>query len=282
MTDSSKLPSIRFVLVEPSHPGNIGAAARAMKTMGLNRLYMVAPKRYPDPQAEWRAANALDVLDNAIVVRELSEAIADCDLVIGTSTRSRTIPWPLHTAREIGDLVVADSQSSEIAILFGREASGLSNDELQRCHMHLQIPTHPEYPSLNLSMAVQIVAYELYQAKIRAVDDNSKDGDGSVAASSASKEGKQEHQSPLDWDRPLSTGAAMESFFEHLELVLGQTGFLDPGNPGKVLIRFRRLFMRIRPDETEMQMLRGFLSQIQIKLKMKPQKQSAPVNKSPH
>jgi len=261
MTDSSNLPCIRFVLVEPGHPGNIGATARAMKTMGLGQLYLVSPRRYPDPQAEWRAAGALDLLDNAVVVDDLSEAIAECDLVIGTSTRSRSIPWPVHTASEIGKLVIEDTQSRNIAVLFGREASGLSNDELQRCNMHLQIPTHPDYSSLNLSMAVQIVAYELYQARLKKRGDTSGKNPGDRPDAS-------------EWDRPLSTVSAMDSFFGHLEQVLGETGFLDPGNPGKVMTRFRRLFVRIRPDETEMQMLRGFLSQVQIKLKTKPEKQS--------
>jgi len=260
MTESSTLSRIRFVLVEPGHPGNIGATARAMKTMGLGQLYLVSPRRYPDPQAEWRAAGALDLLDNAVVVDDLSDAIAECDLVIGTSTRSRSIPWPVHTASEIGKLVVEDTLSTSIAVLFGREASGLSNDELQRCNMHLQIPTHPDYSSLNLSMAVQIVAYELFQASLKS---EGMSGDNTENQSSTS-----------GWDRPLSTVSAMDSFFNHLEQVLGETGFLDPDNPGKVMTRFRRLFVRIRPDETEMQMLRGFLSQVQIKLKTKSEKQS--------
>jgi tRNA (cytidine32/uridine32-2'-O)-methyltransferase len=268
MTESSKLARIRFVLVEPGHPGNIGATARAMKTMGLGKLYLVSPKRYPDPQAEWRAVGALDLLDRAVVVEELSEAIGDCDLVIGTSTRSRSIPWPVHTASEVGSLLVEDSQSTNIAVLFGREASGLSNDELQLCNMHLQIPTHPDYSSLNLSMAVQIVAYEIYQASLEKVPGKTKaDDDVSMRAT-------REAGDKADWDRPLSTVSAMEGFFEHLEQVLGETDFLDAANPGKVMTRFRRLFVRIRPDETEMQMLRGFLSQIQIKLKTKPRKQS--------
>ncbi len=268
MTENSKLSRIRLVLVEPGHPGNIGATARAMKTMGLGQLFLVAPKRYPDPQAEWRAAGALDLLDSAVVVESLSEAIGDCDLVIGTSTRSRSIPWPVHTASEVGSLIGEDHQSINIAVLFGREASGLSNDELQLCNLHLQIPTHPDYSSLNLSMAVQIVAYEIYQAHLEKVSGKP------VANAAISNPAVKQPGDNSDWDRPLSTVSAMEGFFKHLEQVLGETDFLDTKNPGKVMTRFRRLFVRIRPDETEMQMLRGFLSQIQIKLKTKPRKQS--------
>ena len=274
MTEHAKLAAIRIVLVEPGHPGNIGASARAMKTMGLSKFYLVSPKRYPDPQAEWRAAGALDLLDNAVVVDSLSEAIADCDLVIGTSTRVRSIPWPVHTANEIAALVMADIQSSRIAIIFGREASGLSNEELQLCHMHLRIPTHPAYASLNLSMAVQTVSYELFQASLAA--ETKREAAGAATTATTATAGVKAKDKDPEWDRPLSTVSAMESFFSHLEQVLTETDFLDPNNPGKVLTRFRRLYTRIRPDETEMQMLRGFLSQIQIKLKTKPQKQNIP------
>src|SRR5882672_11040747 len=136
---AAPLEHVRIVLVETSHPGNIGGAARAMKTMGLKDLWLVAPQRYPDPQAEWRAAGALDVLDAATVVPSLDRAIADCTFVIGTSTRQRRIPWPLLTARDVGPRILAEASDRPIAILFGRETSGLTNDELQRCHLHLQI-----------------------------------------------------------------------------------------------------------------------------------------------
>ncbi len=227
------------MLVETSHPGNIGGAARAMKTMGLEHLWLVRPTRYPDPQAEWRAAGALDVLDRAVVVDSLDAAIADCTLVIGTSTRSRRIPWPRLTPRELGDRLSGESSRSPIALLFGREASGLTNDELQRCHLHLQIPANPAYPSLNVAMAVQVVCYELHLATLEA----------RVATET--------------WDREPASVAAVDGMLVHLEEVLARVEFLDRANPGQVMTRLRRLFARIRPDDTEIKMLRGALTEIQ-------------------
>jgi tRNA (cytidine32/uridine32-2'-O)-methyltransferase len=235
----TSLEHVRIVLVETSHPGNIGGAARAIKTMGLEQLWLVRPGRYPDPQAEWRAAGALDVLDRAVVVDSLEAAIADCTLVVGTSTRARRIPWPLLTPHELGQQIRGESGERPIAILFGREASGLTNDELQRCHLHLQIPANPAYPSLNLAMAVQVVCYELYQASF--------DGSSDVDA----------------WDRELAPVASVDSLLKHLEDVLARVEFFDRDNPGQVMTRLRRLFTRIRPDETEVSMLRGALTEIE-------------------
>jgi tRNA (cytidine32/uridine32-2'-O)-methyltransferase len=235
-----RLTEVRIVLVEPSHPGNIGGAARAMKTMGLGSLWLVRPERYPDPQAEWRAAGALDVLDGAHVVDDLNDAIGDCRFVVGTSTRSRRIPWPTLDARGAAERVIAEPPDHPVAILFGRETSGLTNEELQRCHVHLQIPANPDYPSLNLAMAVQVVCYELWLA----------------------------HASPVEapvspGDRELAPVEDVEAMLVHLEAVLGQVGFLEPSNPGQVLARFRRLFTRLRLDETEVKMLRGLFTETQ-------------------
>ena len=238
--------NLRIVLVETSHPGNIGGAARAMKTMGLEQLWLVRPGRYPDPQAEWRAAGALDVLDRAVVVDSLDAAIADRTLVIGTSTRARRIPWPLLTPRELGARLGAESSHAKVALLFGREASGLTNDELQRCHLHLQIPANPAYPSLNVAMAVQVVCYELHLATLDA---------------------------PLDaqaWDREPASVAAVDGLLVHLEDVLARVEFLDRDNPGQVMTRLRRLFTRIRPDDTEVKMLRGALTEIERSLATRP------------
>ena len=239
------LDGIRVVLVEPSHPGNIGAAARALKVMGLSELIVVNPQRFPDPQAEWRAAGAQDVLEATVVHESLDEAIADCHWVVGTSTRQRRIPWPLNSAEEIAREAVerhSDNLRSRTAILFGREASGLTNDELQRCHCHLQIPADPDYPSLNLAMAVQVVSYELFkQALIRETG---------------------RHPTPDTWDRAPATVQQLEGLMAHLEEVLITSGFLDPENPGQSLTRLRRLFSRVQPDETEVQMLRGVLNHL--------------------
>ena len=153
--------NIRIVLVHTSHPGNIGAAARAMKTMNLQHLVLVSPKCYPHPDAIARAAGADDILHHCEVVDTLSEAIADAQLVIGTSARMRHLSWPQLTPRECGQTAVRHAQDQDVAIVFGREKSGLSNDELQLCHYHVQIPCNPDYASLNLGAAVQVLAYEV-------------------------------------------------------------------------------------------------------------------------
>jgi tRNA (cytidine32/uridine32-2'-O)-methyltransferase len=243
-TPDTPLNHVRIVLVETSHPGNIGGAARAMKTMGLSQLYLVRPQRYPDPQADWRAAGALDVLDSAQVVDTLEEAIAPCTLVVGTSTRSRRIPWPILDARQTAQKVLDEGPAHPIALLFGRETSGLTNEELQRCHCHLQIAANPDYPSLNLAMAVQVVAYELYQAAL-------------VRGGAVPEP---------EWDRPPASAAEMDAFFGHLDEVLSAIDFYDPQNPRQALTRFRRLFNRVRPDDTEVRMLRGLLNQVQWRM----------------
>jgi len=233
----SRFDNIRVVLVEPSHPGNIGGAARALKTMGLSQLAVVNPGRFPDPQAEWRAAGAQDVLEAVDVFSSLEAAIADCHWVVGTSTRQRRIPWPIKSAEEVAADLLSKPGATRIAILFGREASGLTNDELQRCHCHLQIPANPEYPSLNLAMAVQVVSYELRKQAERAPVESS-------------------------WDRPLATMAQVEGLLAHLQATLIGSHFLDPANPGQAMTRLRRLFTRIDLDDTEVQMLRGILSHL--------------------
>jgi tRNA (cytidine32/uridine32-2'-O)-methyltransferase len=237
---SAEFENIRIVLVEPSHPGNIGGAARALKTMGLSELAVVNPARFPDPQAEWRAAGAQDVLERVTVFRDVDSAIADRHWVVGTSTRSRRIPWPLKPAQEVAADILAKPPGTRVAVLFGRETNGLTNDELQRCHCHLQIPANPEYPSLNLAMAVQVVCYELFRQS------------GRVAL-----------EPP--WDRPAATAAQVESLLGQLEEALIGAEFLDPANPGQTMTRLRRLFTRITPDETEVQMLRGIIKSLSQK-----------------
>ena len=238
LSDQNQLNNVRIVLVEPSHPGNIGGAARAMKTMGLTDLALVNPGRYPDPQAEWRAAGAQDVLEAAEVFDSVDAAIADAQWVVGTSTRVRRIPWPLMKAEEAVAGMVERLDQQQIAVLFGRETSGLTNDELQKCHCHLVIPANPEYSSLNLAMAVQVVCYELYrQLEVSSIDTG-------------------------QWDRSPATSAQLEGLIGHFERVLIDSEFLDPSNPGQTMTRLRRLLTRVTPDETEVQMLRGVLKQL--------------------
>ena len=169
------LDNIRIVLVNTSHPGNIGGVARAMKNMGLSRLYLVQPRAFPHKEAEWRAASALDLLEQAVVTQTLDEAIGDCQFVVGTSARERRIPWPLLDPRMCAKRAAQISPREQVAVLFGREDRGLTNDELKVCNLHLNIPTSEDYSSLNLAMAVQIVCYEfrmlLAQGDLPATED---------------------------------------------------------------------------------------------------------------
>ena len=201
-----KSDNIDIVLVEPSHPGNIGGVARAMKNMGLKNLVLVKPREFPAKEAEWRAASAIDVLQNARVLSSLDEAIADKQFVVGTSARERRIPWPVQDARLAGARVCEHSAFEKVAILFGREDSGLNNDELRRCNLHCYIPTHEDYESLNLAMAVQIVCYEIRMTQL----------DGQLPQAQDSH-----------WENPFATSQEMEYFFEHLEATLVDLEFLD-------------------------------------------------------
>lgn len=234
--------NIRIVLVNTSHPGNIGGAARAMKNMGLERLYLVAPRQFPDEQANWRAASAEDVLNNAVVTPTLEEAIADCQFVVGTSARGRRIPWPLLDPRRCAQEVDSVSGAEQVAILFGREDRGLTNDELKLCNLHVNIPTSDDYSSLNLAMAVQILCYEM---RLLSVSDALPP------------------ESDAQWDTPFSTRENMERFYAHLEDTLIDLEFLDPAAPRQLMSRLRRLYSRVRLDEMELNILRGILTETQ-------------------
>ena len=234
------LANIRVVLVCTSHPGNIGAVARAMKNMGLLHLTLVAPQEFPSPKAQWRAANAKDVLDQVRVVDTLQEAIADCGLVIGTSARERRIPWPLLTPRECGERVVSEAAVHTAALVFGREDRGLTNEELHLCNFHVHIPSNPEYSALNLGMAVQVLCYEVRLAAI------------------AAAEGKQ--LSFEDWDVPPAKHEDLDRYYQHLEDTLQALNFLDKDNPRQTMTRLRRLYNRVRLDEMELSILRGILT----------------------
>jgi len=235
----------RIVLVQPSHPGNIGSAARAMKTMGLHDLVIVNPKRYPAPEAKMMAVGADDLLQNARVVETLDEAIADCSLVLGTSARDRSLPWPLVHPPKAAEIILSQDSSVKTAILFGREDKGLKNEELQRCHHHIQIPANPEYSSLNLAAAVQVLCYQL---RMSYVDANEKPLKPSIE---------------FGYDDALADAAAMESFFNNLDDVLHDIGFLNRDTPNRVMPRMRRLYNRARIDHTELNILRGMLSGIE-------------------
>ncbi len=242
------LDQIRIVLVGTSHTGNIGSVARAMKTMGLSQLWLVSPKELPDGQAYALSAGASEVLANARVVDTLEEAIGDCGLIVGASARSRTLSWPMLEPRECGEKAVQEATQKPVALVFGRENNGLTNEELQLCNFHVCIPANPEYSSLNLAMAVQIVAYEVRVAALAAKP---------VAAEA------DETQYP--------TSLQMERFFVHLEETLNDTGFIIKQHPGVVMTKLKRLFTRARPEEAELNILRGILTSVQRKQKQDSQ-----------
>ncbi|WP_163835119.1 tRNA (cytosine(32)/uridine(32)-2'-O)-methyltransferase TrmJ [Spartinivicinus ruber] len=240
------LDNIRVVLVNTSHPGNIGAVARAMKTMGLSDLRLVAPDEYPHPYATSRSAGAEDILDQAMVVSSLQKAVGDCQLVVGTSARERKIPWPLINPRECAELAgQACEASKQVAIVFGREDRGLTNDELALCNYHVNIPACEGYSSLNLGAAVQVVTYELRMYQLA----QDKPVNNQLAS----------HESAF----PDASHEEVERFLAHFEELLTQIEFLDPTNPGMVMTRFRRLFQRAMLDSREVNMLRGVLSDTQ-------------------
>ena len=235
------LDNIRIVLVATSHTGNMGSTARAMKTMGLTNLYLVNPLVKPDSQAIALSAGASDVIGNATIVDTFDEAIAGCSLVVGTSARSRSLPWPMLEPRECGQRSAMESEHAPVAIVFGRERVGLTNDELQKCHYHVAIPANPEYSSLNLAMAVQIIAYEIRVAHL-----------DRIAA----------HQ-PVAEEEPYPLVDDLERFYAHLEETLHATGFIRPTHPGNIMSRLRRLFTRARPEAQELNILRGILASIE-------------------
>jgi tRNA (cytidine32/uridine32-2'-O)-methyltransferase len=244
---AARQANIKIVLVNTAHPGNIGGAARAMKNMGLAELCLVDPREYPAPRAVWRSAGARDILNNATVVDTVDEAIADCSLVVGTSARERRIPWPLVNPRECGERVWREADEHKVALLFGREDRGLTNDELHKCHYHVHIPSNPEYSSLNLATAVQVLAYEVRMASLA-----NKDGDLPELS---------------QWDQPISNSKDLENFHAHLADTMAELDFYDPENPKQLLTRLRRLFNRVRMDEMEVSILRGLLSAVQRKIK---------------
>jgi tRNA (cytidine32/uridine32-2'-O)-methyltransferase len=226
-----------------THSGNIGGVARAMKNMGLRNLVLVKPLEYPAPEAQWRAASALDVLESARIVETLEEAIGDSQFVVGTSARGRRIPWPILDARACAQRIATQSQLGErVSIVFGREDRGLLNEELQLCNLHCHIPSHEDYPALNLAMAVQVIAYELRMCQL---------------------EGHLPTEQDAQWDAPFSTQEDMARFYAHLETVLVEIGFLDPAAPRQLMPRLMRLFNRVRIDEMELNILRGILKETQ-------------------
>jgi tRNA/rRNA methyltransferase/tRNA (cytidine32/uridine32-2'-O)-methyltransferase len=237
---STALDRVRVVLMEPSHPGNVGAVARAMKTMGLTGLWLVRPQGLPSAEATARASGADDVLHRARRVETLEEAVAECTLVVGSSARRRGIDWPELEPRECGRALVAAARSGPAALVLGRERSGLSNEELDRCDRLVRIPANPDYSSLNLAAAAQVFCYELRRVWLEARD---------------------EPPPPAPFDAP-ATHAQVSGLLAHLEQVFVQTHFLDPQEPKLLMRRMSRLLRRADLEQTEVNILRGFLAAV--------------------
>ncbi len=227
-------------MVETTHPGNIGAAARAMKAMGYKNLYLVKPKIYPNAEATARAAGADDILTNAVVCDSLEQALQGCVTVIASSARPRAISSPVFTPREYASKLSEKTKLGPVALVFGRESSGLSNEELEHCNVILQIPTNPDFSSLNVASAIQILCYEFIN------------GSQCLQTEKTDKEKVQ-----------LATSDEMKYFYNHLQQCMIDVGFLNPEQPRKLMRRLKSLFNRANLDENEVSILRGFLAAVQ-------------------
>ena len=226
---------VRIVLVEPTHPGNIGAVARAMKTMGLADLALVGPKRFPDPEAAARASGADDVLEAARVHDTLLEAIGDCGFVVGSSARRRALPCPIVDPRRCAQLITERLGTTRVAVVMGTESSGLTNEQMSHCRYLVNIPANDAYSSLNLAMATQIICYELRMAALGNVEGSREDAR----------------------EDPPATASELDGLHAHLERVLDGTGFFNPDHPTTLRLRLRRVFHRAELDRTEVNILRG-------------------------
>lgn len=249
------LDAIAIVLVRPQHPGNIGSAARAMKTMGLSDLRLVQPDRYPDIQANALAAGADDVLERAQVFERLEDAIADCRMVMGSTARRRGVPLPEHAPREAAQVVLESARSGRVALLFGCERACLTNEELQHCHAAVRIPANPEYSSLNLAQAVQVLCYELRMSHLFPVQ--------ASAATLAQATAPSALAATLERGDALATQAQVERFFVHLDQTLHDIDFHKGRSPDVVMQRLRRVFLRAALDERELRILHGILADAQ-------------------
>lgn len=246
MMTPAALDNVRVVLCETSHPGNIGAAARAIKTMGLSRLVLVQPKLFPHPDARALATGADDLLDGAVVCDDLGQALAGTVLAIAATARHRDLAHEVLDCRAACSRLAQEAMTGQVALVFGTERSGLTARQVSQCHLIGTIPTNDNYSSLNLAQAVQVFAYELRMATLGAPE---------FAQHAASREGAE-----------LATHEEMEGFYGQLEQTFYSTGFLDPAEPKRLMQRMRRLFARARTEKTEVNILRGFLSAIRSKL----------------
>ena len=236
------LHNVKIVMVETTHPGNIGAAARAMKNMALSQLVLVNPQCAIDGNAYARASGADEVLNNITKTESLTQAVADCSLVVGTSARIRTLVWPGLTPSSLAAKIDTLSEGEQVAIVFGREHSGLTNDELQHCHYSVTIPTNPDFSSLNVASSIQVICYEIFNQF---------------------QESLVRQEPRLSREESRADGEQLEGFFEHLEQVLVNIQFLDADNPRQIMKRLRRLYQRAEPSLNEVNILRGILSSVE-------------------
>ena len=234
---------INIVLVDTIHPGNIGSVARAMKTMGLSRLSLVNPRVFPSDDAIALSGNATDVLKNAKIYKNIREAIKDSTFVYATSSRDRSIQWPIKDAASAAKDIHAEvNNNKEISIIFGKEDRGLTNDELENANRLIEIPANPIYPVLNLAMSVQIISYEIFKA----------------SSDIKLKEWR---------DYPEINSEQLQMLIDHFIDTAVEIDVIDPDNPKKIISRIKRMFTRLQPDEMEASFMRGFLSGIKKKLK---------------
>ena len=239
---------VKIILIETSNSGNIGSTLRAMKTMGFGSLCLVNPKEFPSEEVTALSANASDLIDSVQVVNSLEEALDGCNLVIGTSSRDRKVPWPNESIASAAPKIIAEAdKNNTVAILFGREDRGLTNDELQRVNLHVHIPANEDYPVLNVAMSVQVVCYQLLIS--RAIDSGMKNN---------------QH-----WDVPLAEANHVNRLVEHFTDVAEKLEVFNKGNPRQIGARIKRLFTRIGLDEMEVNFMRGFLAAVEKKLKDK-------------
>lgn len=237
------MSNVKIILIETSHPGNIGSAARAMKNMGLKKLILVNPKVLPNDESYALAAGATDVLDTVEIVDSLEKAIGDCELVLGCSARQRSLSWPMLALPEASELIAKEAHHKQVGILFGSERSGLSNEDLQHCHYHLYIPSNAQYSSLNLAQAVQVVTYALLTAS------------------------SEDYQLDENTTEPLATMDEFEHFFGNMKRLIELSHFAENEPNKKMLARLRRLFQRAQMRKTEVDILQGILRKTLSKLK---------------
>lgn len=246
MNPESLLSRIRVVLCRPSHPGNIGAVARAMKTMGLSSLYLVQPKQFPDPEADTRATGAVDLLEKAKMTASLAESLAGSVFAVALSARQRDLGPTIGQPRETVARLLAEAEHGDVALVFGNETVGLSNEEILHCQAAVTIPTNPDFSSLNLGSAVQVLCYECRMAAF-------------------SERPPVAGQGVTPFVSPTASLDEVEGLFGHLESVMTDTGFFNPAQPGRLMPKLRRMFGRVRLEKDEINILRGILASTQVK-----------------